>query len=548
MNPSQVIQRAFHNWGQKKIWSLKTYDPKIVGKIFYDRGHYLSAYRWFKLAESHNNIDKLEELPFQLDAPTQSVQKFLECHKNRSFSYERYWLAITEEALSYFATRSDHLNAGDAYQILKTSICPFVKLPQKTAERVTTWLDQIENSPEWSVHILAKRSQIRVNIHFIDELIAKLWEMPLIGEDMKCRVAYDYLNMVEYTFDVNSDRQEVMLLALYHDRRIFPPKDQAKIQLYVADQILSFHQSYPIDIDDIEKDLCSLQDTLAGHDRLECRWIRAKIALQKQSLDHPDIDGINLTDAEIATILKEVMSLERTYYSHRFFEIHLDQDKATLELVKMRLENRTDLITDVEAFQYLKDLKHHCGFERQVLPLMEQFYLQGRAPSYQRLTIANNTCSDLTFKVCISEKIEEFTLRETQQRRYDNLREKGITHVGIIVIRDGKIIVDQPYLDANSYVACYGDFKFTVYFEPDVSAESEVPTNEMIRQVADLLQHEYRDHRRSYPRSNLNDFIGELGCDLNPEHRSRDFTRTLHGLMRPKQLTTAIKMILEGDI
>ena len=547
MNPSQVIQQGFHNWCQKNIWSLKTYDPKTVGKIFYDRGYYLSAYRWLKLIESHNNLEKLKTIPFQLDAPTQSVQKFLECHKNRSFSYEQYWLAITEEALSYFTTRSDYLNAGDAYQILKTSICPFVKLPQKTAERVTTWLNQIENSPEWIVHILAKRSQIRLNIHFIEELMTKFWELPSFNQDMKCRVAYDYLNMVEYTFDVNSDRQKVILLALYHNRMVFPPENRAKILLYMADQILSFHQSYPISIDDIEKDLCSLQDTLTDHDRLECRWIRAKIALQKQSLDHPNLDEVNLTDAEIATILKEVMSLERTYHSWNFFEVHLDQDKATLELVKMRLENRTDLIMDTEAFQYLKDLKRYCGLELQVLPLMEQFYLQGRAPSYQRLTIANNTWYDLTYKISIAGKIEEFTLRETQQRRYDNLREKGISHVGIQVIRDGKIIVDQPYLDANSYVACYGDFKFTVYFEPDVSAESEVPTSEMIRQVADLLQHEYKDYRRSYPRSDFNDFIGDLGCDLNPEHRSSDFTRTLHGLMRPKQLTTAIKIILEGD-
>ena len=575
MNSSQTIQQILYHWCQKNTWNLHTYEPEIVGKIFYDRGHYLSAFRWLKLAGSP---EKFDDIPFQLDDLNTSVQKFLECHRSMTFSYQKHWLAITEEALSYFTTRSDHLNAGDAYQILRTSLCSFVNLPKKTADRVTICLSEIENSPEWIGQILAKRSRIRLNIHFIHELMMKLWDNPLISQDLlrsasqtsqerpvgtctcrsvrgdlkdplrtfqlpkdkKYRVAYDYLNEVEYTFDVKSEHQHLMLLALYNNRELFPPEDQAKIQLYVGDLSVSDPDSYPIPTDKLEENLRALQKTLTNRDLLVCQWIRVKIAIEK----HVN----NLSDVEIAMILREVISLERIYHSCHFFEVHLDQEQATIELVRMRLENRTDLITDVEAIKYLKELKRFGCSDYTVLPLMEKFYLQGRASSYQRLTIANNTCSNLTFKVSVSGKVEEFTLRETQQRRYDNLREKGITHVGVVVIRDGKIIVEQPYLDANSYVACYGDFKFTVYFEPDVSAESEIPTSEMIRQVADLLQHEYLDYRRSYPRSDFNDFIGGLGCDLNPEHRSRDFTRLLHGLMRPKQLATAIKMILEGEI
>lgn len=535
MDTSCVIQQILHQWCQRKTWNLRTYEPTIVGEIFYDRGHYLSAYRWFKLAGTP--ID-FEEIPFQLDDPVTSVQKFLECQRLGTFSYQKYWLAITEEALAYFTTRSNYLNAGDAYQILRTSLCSFVNLPERTAGRVTKCIDQIENSPEWTWQILAKRSQIRLNVQFIHERMVKFWGNSSIDQAIKCRVAYDYLNMVEYTWDVRSEHQHVMLLSLYHNRELFPLEDQVKIQLYVSDLSVSNPESYPIPTDKVERDLCSLQETLT--DRLICQWIRVKIALEKHV-------G-NLTDNEIATILREIISLESTYHSWKFFEVHFDQDRATLELVKMRLENRTDLITDAEAFEYLKDLKCFYGNESQVISLMEQFYLQGRAPSYQRLTIANNTYSDLTFRVTIAGKVEEFTLRQTQQRRYDNLRENGITHIGIVVIRGGQTIGEQPYLDANSYVACYGDFKFTVYFEADVSAESEVPTSEMIRQVANLLQHEYQDYRRSYPRSDFNDFIGGLGCDLNPEHRRNDFTRSLHGLMRPKQLSSAIKMILEGEI
>src|SRR5579883_332045 len=109
MNSTRVIQQIFHQWSQKRFWNLHTYDPVIIGKIFYDRGHYLSAYRWFTLAGSLDGLDdrlgdhggpksfeKLKEIPFQLDDPPTSLQKYLEYLQLQSCSSSngKYWLIL----------------------------------------------------------------------------------------------------------------------------------------------------------------------------------------------------------------------------------------------------------------------------------------------------------------------------------------------------------------------------------------------------------------------------------------------------------------------
>lgn len=531
MSSAQAIQRSFYYWLQCRKWSLRSYDPEVVGNIFYDQGFYIAAY---KRLESISP-EKLNGINFVLVNPNDSVQNFLKLRP--STPYQLYWLAIAEEAWSYFVTKSNYLDANAAYQILRTSLCHFVELPPKTHARIQYLTDLIEHNLQWITQICLNTPTIRLNIHFIDELFRKLWHRSDISTSDKCKFGYQYLSIVEYTFDVKQDLSNSIMHAIYHNRDLFSSEDRAKIELYAAHQTLSPLYDLNIPLDELDDNLRKIETTLLQEDQLACRWLRAQIGLRIGSLQN----------YEIAEILREIISQEAIYDKGKFFTVDINQTEATLKLVKMRVNNETDIITDAQALEYLD--KYSNLYPELVTQLMEQLYLQGRTPSYQRLTVANNTCNTLTYTLQIGDQIDEFTLFRTEQKHYSGLREKGIQYVNVRVFQDGQLLIHHSCVDANSYVACYGDpFKFTVYFEPDASLDSETPTSEMIRQVADVLQQEYKNYQRSYPKSDLQEFIRDLGCDLNPEHRHRYFTRILHGLMRPKQLQRAIQMILDGDL
>ena len=229
--------------------------------------------------------------------------------------------------------------------------------------------------------------------------------------------------------------------------------------------------------------------------------------------------------------------------------VFINPREANILLVKMRLNNLTNIISDEDAIAILNKF-NYLYEENEKAELLEQFYLQNRSQECGTLTIANNTKQLLHYKIklCANET-EEFQLNSGDRKYYKNLRNKNILYIGIIISQNNKKLFDFAFIDANSYIACYGsnEIKFSVYFEPDASKEKMEPTEQMILQVAKILRQEYEKQKKYYASLDIPSFIKGLGCDeIGIENQCSHFTRLLNGLMRPKQLEKAIKQIL-GD-
>lgn len=223
---------------------------------------------------------------------------------------------------------------------------------------------------------------------------------------------------------------------------------------------------------------------------------------------------------------------------------------AEYEILVMHVENRTNIWSNTTCDQIItKNMNERTNRTsiKKYAEIREKLYNLGKITSPQCLTIANNS-SDFSISCVINNN--ETILLPHERLVMKDLRTRNISRVNLSVrlIETDTVMHQTESIETNIYVAIYGSLlspKFSIYFEPDASEDTTNPTSEMVRKVADVLQHEYIIERNHYPSLTLEDFIKGLGCDVINNYETR-FTRNLNCTMRPIQLEKAIKIIL-GD-
>lgn len=452
---------------------------------------------------------------------------FLETQK--IYSLHETWQATTEEAIDIFENipRTNKLTKNDAYQILKTSLCDWVKLSNDTKIYVSLLLDKIHKSPELIHDILVTKYVCRHNIHYVKELFVVFMLSSEIENDIKEETAYKYLNNLEYSWDLDEKTDQIVA-------NIFSTSTNTKFQKlklkYVLDKVIEGKTLIEIS----DKDM--IQILIDNDDMLIVQYALAKLSIKHQ-IDYYNID-------QAAMIFKKMYDArnEKYEFKDRFCSSPSD---ALSQLAALRFFKKTDVVTDEEIYNYIKEKK-----QGSFLILLEAFYKQGRFPSYQKLTLANNTNTKMKYVVRLShDKTEEFVLNPTDKKIYENLRDANITHIGLKIYSGERLFVKRAYVDINAYVSCYGSkrFKFAVYYEPDASLASITPTSAMINDVAKVLQKEYNNSKKNYPSLTYDSFVRTLSCDeIGVSHHYNSFVAELNSLMRPTQLKKAVDIILEG--
>ena len=243
--------------------------------------------------------------------------------------------------------------------------------------------------------------------------------------------------------------------------------------------------------------------------------------------------------AHITESLENLYKFRLTEIKCEEFGVRCIHDKFVRYFIQYYLKYPTFFSPPKEELQKIVDI--YANTETK-----EQYYIAGLLPSYQVLTIANNTNSEFSYEVRIdSTQTDKFTLKPHSKHCYRQLRERGIRHVSIQIYRENKLFMSCPQVDANSYVCIYGDMNFAIYYEDDVSPESEEVNDFMVKEVSKVLMKEFQKQKNSYSSLNLDGFIATLGCDeVGVSYYVSKFTRELNTLMRPNQLRKCIDIIL----
>lgn len=501
----------------------------------YNEGNYILAYQYTKEGNFDDYSKKLlNEIKFKLDDPVNSVKSFIADDTNKL-----YLLAAVEEAIICLKSGSNLLNNADSYQILNQSILDYYALPKNTIIRIKKILDDIQQSFETISKILSVKSKIGFGKNFINDLLPELIKNNNISREKKDIAIYNRLQTInKYSFG----REKIIIKYLFNSQYL-NQEQISKFRYYALTLIILEKLELDMSETEQEKILTDLikNSHLNQHQKNVSQYCLIKL--------NPNLITNN---DEIADIYKYIC------YGNFFINFmnnfpdaaFIDSNNAAIALVKMKLSNLTNIISDEDCISILNKFKNFSNNITEITELLEKFYLQNRSKQCGKLTIANNTKQCLFYKIKLSHnEIVEFELQPNERKYYENLRNNDILYVGITIIQNNKELFKFASIDANSYVSCYGtnEVKFAVYFEPDASKEKMEPTEQMILQVANVLKNEYQNQKNRYPTLNVKSFIQGLGCDeIGIENNQTNFTRTLNGLMRPKQLEKAISEIL-GD-
>lgn len=283
-------------------------------------------------------------------------------------------------------------------------------------------------------------------------------------------------------------------------------------------------------------------------------------------------------------LLEQTEKNGESYVGKRYVHLYHDDDLCRWfnpieAIIELHIAKKLNIWSAEEC---MKNAKLNRLFS-----LAEKLYESGLCIAPQVITLANNSRN---FTVEFVLRGQVFTLAPHEKRQFDGLREKGIKYVSLEIrtispFRFELFKINSLYI--NAYVSVYETWKITnkrsvrpgciaqfnkhldiatkfqelppqiekiikdrlhyaIYYEPDESEDATIPSDEMVRIVAQELRVEYETTLRQYPSMLFNDFIAEVsGCDIGPERgRQTNIGMRLNSYMRPEHLKKAIDIIL----
>lgn len=507
-------------------------------EIFYTQGRYIRAFELVQDEELRTMIQKESNYP--IINPEYLIQQFRSCNDSKkefSGSYDSTWQAVVEESIDIFETmpRTNCLNENDAYQILRTVINDFVKLTPSTKAYVQIILEKIHNSIELMDKILSSSHTCRHNIHYIDQLMQLVLESNFDSLTIK-NITLKYLNNLQYDFDLGHETEKKILAN--HDPLDMKTDYDVQITrilvLPIARRVSCSTYNYVSEFYSLE----TLHQVLINNLRTKCPI--------NSTLRPINIELAVFTCQNKSTVpfyeLEDAAKILLAFQPTSPFD-----EQITFVLANLVLENKIDFITDESIIQMLKQMKIiSYGAEQVRSELIEKFYLAGRCSDPQKLTIANNTNLPMQCTVRLRhDRIESFTLEQSEQKIYTGLRESQILNVSITIKFHGHLFEEQNYIDIHSYVTVYiksGKFKFSVYYEPDPFLDNLEPTSGMVGRLARIMKDQYDKENIMYPGQKLDDFVTNTYCLIKSNWYNK-YVSDLNSVMRPERLKKAINMI-----
>lgn len=353
--------------------------------IFEEEGNYIAAYEYYKLT---NNQAKLEELetayPFKLDNQADSIKQFIAelSHSYYQQNYQRYKLAVIEEAISYFVTGwSPYLNGADCYQILKWS----GNLPIKTDHRVKFLLNYILTEPTMIINILSSRYTIRYHLEALHQLLDVFMNISTLSLAQRDQILYKHIINVQDNFELWPVRSWVMYL--YRSTKL-EEEQYWLIKYYVTVScVLTPYEQFALDESEVLQNLLELIG-LTSFSKIQSDGIKYCLALMvfNNKSDYWD-------NERVAQIFYETY-LAGFIWNNKGFEIPTPFNEAGINLAQTVFDQKTTICSDIEVIEILRKIS-----TTEALKLLEKFYLAKRGPSYQTLIIANNTKLQITVTV-----------------------------------------------------------------------------------------------------------------------------------------------------
>jgi hypothetical protein len=379
---------------------------------------------------------------------------------------------IVEECIDVFEgiNRTNFMNINDAYQILCSSLC-LMDIHNETKNYIKFLLNTIHKSSYIMSDILKTEPiSLYYNTMHINSLM-NIFLKSNPNDILKEKIILIYLTKVN-NINCTSD----LILKDFDPLNVKTKCDHKKLEL-VIQIALSMAKSqytnrYNYSISELEKVLTS-----------NVHLLEAKIELAIWCSDNKST-FYNVEEA--AKILYNFLN-----------------NYTIKPLAKIMLTNKFNFIDNNIVFNMLENLNE--------TDILNQFYEQNITESPQKIVIANNSKYDVKIIVkLIHDSFETYNLKSNEKIKYNGLREKNILHIGLQIIHNSKILLDHKYLDIHSYIAIFvknNKLVAEIYYEDDKYLDELDPTDEMIKDIAAILQKSFINEKVSYPNTTYDEFM-----------------------------------------